>query len=49
MEYGAIDLHMRRSHVRIVRADGSVMLDRRIETTRRDLTDVLAAGAHCGF
>ena len=34
MEYGAIDLHMRRSQVRIVEADGTVVLDRRIDTTR---------------
>ena len=34
MEYGAIDLHMRRSQVRIVQDDGTVVLDRRIDTTR---------------
>jgi transposase len=34
MEYGAIDLHSRRSQVRIVTADGSVVLDRRIDTRR---------------
>ena len=38
MEYGAIDLHARRSQIRIVREDGSVVLDRRIDTTRADLT-----------
>ena len=34
MEYGAIDLHTRRSQIRIVREDGTVVLDRRIDTTR---------------
>jgi transposase len=34
MEYGAIDLHTRRSQVRIVAEDGTVVLDRRIDTTR---------------
>jgi len=33
MEYGAIDLHKRRSQIRIVRADGSVSVDRKIDTT----------------
>lgn len=33
MEYGAIDLHTRRSQVRIVEEDGAVVLDRRIDTT----------------
>jgi transposase len=37
MEYGAIDLHTRRSQIRIVREDGSVMLERRIDTSRGDL------------
>ena len=32
MEYGAIDLHTRRSQIRIVSEDGTVVLDRRIET-----------------
>jgi transposase len=40
MEYGAIDLHTRRSQIRIVRADGSVVLERRIETTRPELDRV---------
>ena len=40
MEYGAIDLHLRYSQVRIVRADGSVVLERRISTTRESLTAV---------
>lgn len=38
MEYGAIDLHTRRSQIRIVREDGTVILDRRIDTARADLT-----------
>jgi transposase len=36
MEYGAIDLHARRSQVCIVNEDGQVVLDRRIDTTRAD-------------
>ncbi len=36
MEYGAIDLHTRRSQIRIVAEDGVVVLDRRIDTTRAD-------------
>jgi transposase len=40
MEYGAIDLHMRRSQVRIVAEDGRVVLDQRIETTRGALAAV---------
>ena len=39
MEYGAIDLHMRRSQIRIVREDGSVVLElgRLIHTSRGEL------------
>jgi transposase len=36
MEYGAIDLHARRSQIRIVREDGSVVLDRQVDTSRGD-------------
>lgn len=36
MEYGAIDLHMRRSEIRIEDEDGRLVLARRIETTRAD-------------
>ncbi len=36
MEYGAIDLHSKESEIRIVTADGQVVLHRRI-ATRRDL------------
>jgi transposase len=37
MEYGAIDLHKRRSQIRIVREDGSVVLERKLDTSRVDL------------
>ena len=37
MEYGAIDLHARRSQIRIVREDGAVILERQVETTRSDV------------
>jgi transposase len=40
MEYGAIDLHTKRSQIRIVTANGGVVLDRKIETTRAALTAV---------
>src|SRR3954470_13599323 len=33
MLYGAIDLHTRRSQIRIVDGDGAVVLERRIDTT----------------
>jgi transposase len=42
MEYGAIDLHLRRSNVRILAEDESIVLDRRIETTRAELERVFA-------
>ena len=41
MEYGAIDLHLRHSQIRIVREDGSVVLERRISTTRASLLAML--------
>jgi transposase len=34
MEYGAIDLHTRRSQIRIVRDDGSIVRERKVDTTR---------------
>ena len=34
MEYGAIDLHLKASLIRIVDADGAVVVDRTIATTR---------------
>jgi transposase len=37
MEYGAIDLHTRRSQIRIVSEAGAVVLERRIDTTRAAL------------
>lgn len=37
MEYGAIDLHAKESQIRIVSEDGTVILDRRIATTRARL------------
>ena len=42
MEYGAIDLHARRSQIRIVREDGSVVLERQVETLRSDFDRILA-------
>jgi transposase len=42
MEYGAIDLHKRRSQIRIVGEDGSVVLERRVDTSRADLDRVFA-------
>jgi transposase len=38
MEYGAIDLHSRSSLIRIVDADGQVVLERTIQTTREAFT-----------
>jgi transposase len=43
MEYGASDLHMRRSQIRIVEADGRIVLERKIDTRRTDLTQVCGA------
>ena len=40
MEYGAIDLHLRRSQFRIVREDGTVVQAGKFDTTRADLTRV---------
>ena len=45
MEYGAIDLHMRRSQIRIVEEDGRVVLDRRIDTTRRAFSELFGGRA----
>jgi transposase len=42
MEYGAIDLHKRRSQIRIVTEAGAVVLERRIDTTRAALAAVFA-------
>ena len=38
MEYGAIDLHKRYTWIRLVTADGVVTLERRVPTTREQLT-----------
>jgi transposase len=40
MEYGAIDLHARHTLIRIVTAEGTAVLDRRVTTTREALTAV---------
>jgi transposase len=40
MEYGAIDLHLRRSQFRIVREDGTVVREGRIDTSRAELTRI---------
>lgn len=42
MEYGAIDLHVRRSQIRILADDETVVLDRRVDTTRADFDRVFA-------
>lgn len=46
MEYGAIDLHTKESEIRIVTAEGAVVLHRRVATTRRALREVFADRAH---
>ena len=43
MEYGAIDLPLRRSQIRILDETGQVVLDRRVDTTRTDRERVFAA------
>ena len=45
MEYGAIDLHLRHSQIRIVGVDGTVVLDRRIDTTRAEFDAVFGGRA----
>ena len=45
MEYGAIDLHLKKSLIRIVDGDGVVVLDRTIATTRAVLTQVFGGRA----
>jgi len=42
MVYGAIDLHMRYSQIRIVDAEGQVLVDRRVPTIRERLVEVFA-------
>jgi transposase len=43
MEYGAIDLHSKESEIRIVTAEGEVVVHRRIATRRDLLSTVLGA------
>jgi transposase len=43
MEYGAIDLHTRRSQIRILAEDETVVFDRRIDTTRAELSRLFGA------
>jgi transposase len=45
MEYAAIDLHARRSEIRIVDDGGTVVLERRIDTRREELTRVFGERA----
>ena len=45
MEYGAIDLHLKTSLIRIVDAEGVVVLDRTIATTRAALAQVFGGRA----
>jgi transposase len=45
MEYGAIDLHARKTLIRIVAEDGTVLLDRTITTTREGFAQVFAGRA----
>ena len=45
MEYGAIDLHLKTSLIRIVDSEGGVVLDRTIATTRAALAQVFAGRA----
>jgi transposase len=45
MEYGAIDLHLRRSVFRIEDASGDVVMEGRIDTTRADLTRIFGERA----
>jgi transposase len=42
MEYGAIDLHTRRSQIRIIDEQESVILDRRMDTTREEFARMFA-------
>ena len=45
MEYGAIDLHARKTLIRIVAEDGAVVLDRTITTTREGFAQVFGGRA----
>jgi transposase len=45
MEYGAIDLHLRRSQIRILDAQERVVLDRRVDTDRAAFAQIFAGRA----
>lgn len=45
MEYGAIDLHTRKTLIRIVDTEGAVVLDRTISTTRDGFTQMFGSRA----
>lgn len=45
MEYGAIDLHLRRSQIRIIDEQERVVLDRRIDTDRAAFAEIFARRA----
>jgi transposase len=45
MEYGAVDLHLRRSQVRIIDEQEQVVLDRRVDTTPADFERIFAGRA----
>lgn len=45
MEYGAIDLHTKESLIRIVDAEGAVLVDRRIATRREGFADLVGGRA----
>ena len=42
MMYGAIDLHLRYSEIRVVEADGRVVREKRVVTSRETLTAAFA-------
>ena len=45
MEYGAIDLHLRRSQIRIIDEQEQVVLDRRIDTDRAAFAEIFGGRA----
>ena len=48
MMYGAIDLHLRYSEIRVVDADGRVVREKRVVTSRETLTAAFAGWGRCG-
>src|SRR5574338_1201217 len=46
MEYGAIDLHKRYTWIRVVLADGTAVLERRVPTSREALTAAFTRQPH---